>query len=269
MDNGNKYTDEQENYLTLMTNFKNTLDRIDRVIRWEGYETRGYKQSSLEHSYLLALLAGKAIEIEKENGILDFNSEKIILHCLVHDFGEGTVGDITYKFKSDPSIKHILPEIEKEETSVQLKKLEPLSDFLYNIFQLDTDSVEERFFNALERLDYMLYAVSEYFYYDNKDFVKVFVRQHKKLTDYGQEFISINKLYQPVIPLVENALEENADYIKESKAEVEKTSSKHITRVSDALNKLLDECSESELPDDVLRLAEKINNRKSKGKKDS
>lgn len=210
------------------------IERLLRCKRWEGY-TRSYQQSSLDHSVTIALLTGHLARREKEIGRNTLDEAKLIMHALVHDFGEGVTGDLTFRFKNDPRIKELYKKIEEEETVCQIQGVSIGGDYLFKAFILEPDSLERKFFAAVECLDYLLFAISEY-RMGNQEFVKVFQRQHSRLVEYISLFPSIGEIYtREVQEWIEGRLKEHKVYLEASKASVPQPTFKDLDDISQAL----------------------------------
>lgn len=110
----------------------------------------------------MALIAAYVIDEERKRKRNVRNSEQIILYFLLHDLEEGVIGDITYKFKQNPCLKYIYPVIAEKETLTQLGliKLPEFSKFLKKsfLFEKSFDEETKELIDALERLEYLLYA---------------------------------------------------------------------------------------------------------------
>lgn len=227
-----------EEVVSLMDNLKKVIDRQKRVIRWGGYDSKYYNQSSFEHTYILTLLTGLCLKLERHCGGQFYNDLSIMNWALVHDIGEGVTGDITYKFKNHPLIKDIYPIVEQEQTKITINGLGPMADFCMDVYsQQGLTKKEQEFTHAMELLDYMLYALNEYFVYGNKEFVKVFKRQFAEFGHLAKIFPSVNLFYQAIEKKVAQAIEENHEYLKNNHADVEKMSEEHIKTLEKIIKK--------------------------------
>ncbi|MFA6296770.1 MAG: YfbR-like 5'-deoxynucleotidase [Patescibacteria group bacterium] len=195
-----------------MWRFQDIFGRLKKCIRWGGYKERHYEQSSLEHSFAIALLTAFCVMKEKElkGPAENFDPFRMVVHALVHDFCEGAIGDITYRFKNDPRLLYLVKLIEKEEGLRSTRHISFIGPFLAEAIILEPGSLEEKFFDAMERLDYFFYALAEYEIHKHLDFVAVFDRQHAKLVEYASVFPSVAMIYsQEVQEYVEKEMKTN------------------------------------------------------------
>lgn len=227
----------QEKHANIMEAFRMLIGRLHRCIRWEGYDY-SYKQSSLDHSFSLGILTAYCVRREAELGGVKLDAARLIVHALVHDFSEGVIGDVTYRFKNDPRLKILYKRIEQAEGLDQMERFGPMTAFLRDVYDLTDDSIEALFFDALEKLDYFLYAVSEYLLHKHVGFVAVFGRQHEKLVEYTQRFRVINELYPLEIQTwVSQEIEKNSAHVE--KRQVVKAQESHLDDMLDALRSLI------------------------------
>jgi len=110
------------------------------------WSENGRQESVAEHSWRLAVMA---LLVAEEFPGLDIN--KVVIMCLIHDFGEAITGDIPsfYKTKQDR---------EKEDAAVSglLQKLPPgLSDDFTELFteMAELKTEEAKLFKALDRME--------------------------------------------------------------------------------------------------------------------
>lgn len=179
----------------LVSGFQATMQRMAGVVRWGHYHTRTYKQTSLDHSLSLAVLTAYCLHREEEIGIQGLDHGKVITHAAVHDFCESVMGDMTYKFKKDPRIRGVYKVLEEEASKSAFEDLQPLTEFLTSASILPTGSDEAVFFEAMEYLDYQLYAISEVELYQHFEFIPVLARHHQRLINYAKKFKSVGELY--------------------------------------------------------------------------
>lgn len=228
-----------------MWRFQEIFGRLKKCIRWGGYKERHYEQSSFEHSFALALSTAFCVMKEKElNGpgaCLD--GFRMVIHALSHDFCEGALGDITYRFKNDPRLKYLVKLIEKEEGLRATRKISFMGPFLAEAIVLEPGSLEEKFFDAMETLDYFLYALSEYEIHKHLDFVAVFDRQHAKLVEYARIFPSVALIYsKDVQEYVEKEMKTNWGLIGlGGELRPHKPCEKDVKDLEEALRQLLEQ----------------------------
>jgi len=174
---------------------------LSQVHRWgnspsvPSYE----RESVLEHTFRAVALTAAMIAIEEEQGDLPrrLDGERLLLTALLHDIGEGRTGDILYAVKQDVRIKDVLNEIEREQAVGLLKDLPlPVRDKFESAYRLESEnSIEGRFFNAVERMGYIYYSIEQYRDRGRKDFIETFQMQHNKILELEQEFVSLKVLY--------------------------------------------------------------------------
>jgi len=171
---------------------------LARVTRWAHFpQPEDRRENTLTHSLDSVILAAVMLKIEDEQGIgLQLDHAKILLAAAIHDFGEGTIGDVTYRFKNDPRVHDAIETIEKEEVE---KIFTNLSSSIREIFLqaygvVDEKSLEGEFFNAIERIGYIFYAITQLEAGD-QNFLEVFHRQNPKLVELGKRFVSVRILY--------------------------------------------------------------------------
>jgi 5'-deoxynucleotidase YfbR-like HD superfamily hydrolase len=196
MDNGQKRGSLQK-WLTRLT------QQIASVWRWKHYEHTN-KQNVLEHTLETALLTQIVIALERQLGNFKFDTYRLLASAINHDLGEGIIGDVAYGIKNDPRIKKHIETIEKEEfrklfdhLGLSVNAMTMVAEaFDYSfVLQDESETVEGRLFNAIERLGYVLFALRELESPDRKHFVGVLKNHHGELLKYSKEFISIGILY--------------------------------------------------------------------------
>lgn len=181
---------------------------IEEVRRWGHYRRLAERETVLQHAVKGAVLAQVMIAIERARGKADFDAYRILAAAIVHDFGEGAAGDIRYEVKLDPRIRAVIEEHERNafaKFGAQLpsEAHKPLEE-AYSP-QDDRATFEGRFFNALERLGYMLWAVREYLS-GKQIYREVFQNQHRHLLAYMEEFAAVRILYGPIAPAIAEIL---------------------------------------------------------------
>lgn len=85
--------------LNQQLNFIKQAEGLKSVLR-EAWTSTGRRESTAEHSWRLALLAGL---LAPSFGV---DTEKVLMMCLIHDLGELYLGDISAVSKPDESAKH-------------------------------------------------------------------------------------------------------------------------------------------------------------------
>ena len=189
-----------------------TPDMLSQVHRWSHYSSvpRGDRENVLEHTFRAVMLTAAMLAIEEEQGNLlrKLDGERLLLTALIHDIGEGSIGDVLFAVRQDSRIKDALNEIENEKVNELIKSLPlPVRDRFLNAYQvLGEDSTEGRFFNAVERIGYAYYAIEQYRDHGRKDFIQVLQRQHPMILDLEQEFVSLKVLYDEYREYVDGEL---------------------------------------------------------------
>lgn len=83
--------------------FIKQAERLKSVLR-EAWTSTGQQESTAEHSWRLALLAGLVAPS------FDVDITKVLMMCLIHDLGELYIGDISAITKPDEVKKHAAEE---------------------------------------------------------------------------------------------------------------------------------------------------------------
>ena len=107
------------------------------------------QESVAEHSWRLCLLAYLL-----KNELKDYDIDKVILMCLIHDLGEAITGDIPTFNKSNKD-----EEIEKEAVNKVIEVLDrELGEELKNIFTEihEEKTKESKLFKALDKLEVVM-----------------------------------------------------------------------------------------------------------------
>lgn len=181
------------------------------VERWTHYPERGHRDNGLQHAFQTAFLAKVMLELERAHGdAKDLDGERIVSAGFLHDIGEWLLGDVRYEVKQDARVRDALRQIELElfEREILKPLPEPVRQALAYASGLQDDrgSRSGRFFNAVERVGYIIFALREY-RRGHGHFVDVFARQHGPLLRLEQEFASVRMIYDHFRAEVEEALE--------------------------------------------------------------
>lgn len=131
--------------LIKFTDLLNRFRLVKRVV-WSNHEEG--KESDVDHSYMLAMLAWYIISTKK----LDLNLEKVFMYALAHDLVEVYAGDVAFH-KLDENTKKIKAQKEAE-AAEKLKKEFPEFPELHEIienYEKREDS-ESKFVYALDKL---------------------------------------------------------------------------------------------------------------------
>ena len=188
-------TEQRRELARWVEGIHSTFERLLDCKRWAPYSPN-QRQTSAHHSISLTLLTAYCLEIERKAGKNKIDALMVMAHVPCHDFNEGTIGDVLYIFKHDPRIEKLYEQIELEETLAQMERLGFLAEFLRRVYCLPPESVEARFFAAMERLDYALSAIFEIEVHGNsKNFLPILYRSHNDLMRYVEEFPSVAEVY--------------------------------------------------------------------------
>ena len=203
----------------LFTAFVDAARRLRRNFRWGHFETYAtlpdsIRETTLEHSVHTFFLTLYMLELEEKFGRFKgkLNHKRLLVAALIHDLGEGTCGDVKYAVKNDPRVRELLGQIEREEVVAIFQRIpEEARAVLQDAYAIvDAKSLEGRFFNAVERLGYILDAHPQI---ENGDdaFVDVYERQHPKILELEKEFESLRFLYDEFRAKVERLLKIRKD----------------------------------------------------------
>lgn len=186
-------------------------DGLKSVERWAHYPERKHRDNGLQHAFQTALLAKIMLALEREAGSAeDLDGERIVSAGFLHDVGEWLLGDVRYQVKNDSRVKEALRAIETELYEQEI--LAPLPTSVREALahassiQDDRQSRSGRFFNAVERIGYVLYAIREYRAGNHRIGLAVFTRQHDMLVRYMEEFASVRTIYGKYRAEIEAAL---------------------------------------------------------------
>jgi putative hydrolases of HD superfamily len=105
--------DGLKNRLKNIITFVQELELIKDTLR-TAYTSKQRRESTAEHSFRLAMLA-----ITLEDEFPDYNIEKVLKLCLIHDLGEIYAGDI-------PAIVTVDKDVKLETERVAIKKLDSM-----------------------------------------------------------------------------------------------------------------------------------------------
>lgn len=86
--------------LEKITAFIDETEKLKSVVR-TAWTSTGRRESTAEHSWRLALLAGLLTDYFPET-----DPAKVMMMCLIHDIGELYGGDVSAALRPDPDEKH-------------------------------------------------------------------------------------------------------------------------------------------------------------------
>lgn len=188
----------------LFTVFVNAARRLRRNFRWMHFERYAtlpdsIRETTLEHCVHTFVLALYMLELEEKYGRFknQLNHKRVLIAALIHDIGEGTCGDVAFKVKNDQRVHDLLLQIEREEVAAIFERIpedvRPVFADAYAVVDAK-DTLDGRFFNAVERIGYILDAYAQI--EDGDDtFVGVYERQHPAILELEKEFESVRILY--------------------------------------------------------------------------
>lgn len=192
-----------------------------RVHRWTHYpELPEAERETVETHELATVWLGAAmLAIEREAGTHKLNESRILLACSIHDTGEGKMGDIGFSIKNDPRVRTLLQTIEREYVEEQFHGFPDIvrSMFLdaYAVESERGSTLEGDFFEAIERVGYMTFAVPQV-KKGRLSFLVVFENQHEAILRLSGEFESVRRLYEPYREYVAGKLQEVKDLARVS-----------------------------------------------------
>jgi 5'-deoxynucleotidase YfbR-like HD superfamily hydrolase len=189
----------------------NLTDGLLGVERWAAYPERSHRDNGLRHAFQTGFLAKAMLALERAHGdARDLDGERIVSAGFSHDLGEWLTGDVRYEVRQDSRVRDALRQIERElfEQEILRPLSEPVQQALVHAsgLQDEHESRSGRFFNAVERIGYIIFALREY-RRGHAHFVGVFARQHGPLLRLEKEFTSVRMIYDHFHKEVEEALE--------------------------------------------------------------
>ncbi|MBU0540637.1 HD domain-containing protein [Patescibacteria group bacterium] len=204
-------------YDALFEFLRDAPQRLRRVQRWRHYRNLPEKayETVEQHSLVSVWLMGAMLALEKAEGTHALNEARLLLAASLHDVGEGEIGiDLPYAMKRDSLLKAPLAEYEHRHV-LQLLDAFPkiVGEEFKRAYALESEAgqtLDGDFFNAVERVGYMLFAV-EYVERGCEDLIVVFERQHAALVAYSERFSSVRQLYAPYRSYVEQRLAKAAE----------------------------------------------------------
>ena len=128
--------------------FMSIAEKLKCITR-HSWTSSNRQESVAEHSWRLCLLA-----YSLKNELRDYDIDKVMLMCLVHDLGEAITGDIPAFNKSNKD-----EEIEKEAVNKVIEVLDrELGEELKNIFTEihEEKTKESKLFKALDKLEVVM-----------------------------------------------------------------------------------------------------------------
>jgi 5'-deoxynucleotidase YfbR-like HD superfamily hydrolase len=175
---------------------------LRRVWRWTHADDLPHdeRETVETHSLASVWLMGALLAIEERSGRHALHPARLLLAASLHDVGEGKMGDIGYPVKNDPRAKDILREIERELVENLFRDFpEDVRAAYLDAYAVESESettLDGRFFNAAERLGYVLFAIPQ-IKKGRLSFIQLLHRQNDPLLRHVAEFDSIRTFYEP------------------------------------------------------------------------
>lgn len=183
------------------------------VRRFSHYKEIPEAELSTTETHMLqtAWLAYAMLAIERARGGPQLDAMLVLGAAILHDVGEGAIGDARYTLKGDPRVRTALREIEREhaERMFSSQQEDAAAAFRAAFAVEDGTGAESRFFNAVERMGYV-YDVFPHVARGRRALRAVLARHHEPLLAYATQFRSVETLYSPI-----------AGYIAEQIAEMQ------------------------------------------------
>ncbi len=198
---------------------------LEKVRRWTNYQTSSgsRSQTTLAHTASIQLVAQVVLEAERRHGIHEIDAAMVLGALAVHDIGEvvcAEIGhDVVYDQKTaasdaeelvafnklietfpahlrDMFLDHFLLQFVDKNTNFDEKSRE-------RIERLSTENrTEAAIFEAVERMDYLLYALHEY---NTKGNLRILVhtlrRSHEKLRALSEILPGFATIYDSEVTL--------------------------------------------------------------------
>lgn len=134
------------------------LQACREVKRWNNMEQRVFRQTSYDHSLTLPVVAAHVFK--GTAGLSADDSQYGARKALIHDIGEGLMGDVLKPVKDHPLLKDLYKAVETELTERVLSGIKDIGEELRLIFAEDLTR-RGKLFSAVEHADYLLYADAE------------------------------------------------------------------------------------------------------------
>lgn len=195
-------------------------NRMARRVRWEGYPRDvEIDQSPLHHSVSVSALAAHILSEEVKHGTINWERAfKILVWFVTHDWGEGLMGDMTYKFKKHPIIRAAHDRLEGQATEDLFKSLPVIGPTL-RVLREGLKVKELELIDAIEKMDYMLTAIAGYQRGHHK-YLGAMQRQQPGLEKFSNNFLSIKYLYGEMDAWVRSRLFQHGPEIRVMNADV-------------------------------------------------
>ena len=193
--------------------FWQLLAGLHRVRRWGSYP-RATDERVDQHTLKTVTLTLFVLLLERRYGRKDIDAFTVLAMALIHDWGEGSIGDVVWQVKRDPRVKQALQEIEGERLWEFLEGHLPddIKQDLEILFgQLDQNKTAEgRLFAAIEFLGYLSFAIYEVKHEGRKEFVQVFRDQYQNAANCAEEFASIRIIWEQMKTVIDPYMTEQS-----------------------------------------------------------
>lgn len=128
--------------------FMNMAEKLKCTLR-HSWTSNGRQESVAEHSWRMCLMA-----YALKDKFKDFDMEKVLLMCLVHDLGEAITGDIPVFYKNKEDEEKELEAMDEIAKMLGGNAGQELKELFYEIEE--QKSVEARIFKALDKLEVVI-----------------------------------------------------------------------------------------------------------------
>jgi 5'-deoxynucleotidase YfbR-like HD superfamily hydrolase len=207
--------------------WKSPQVKLQGVVRWRKYLNKARRQNTLQHSHSITLLG--IMVLAELRSFIDLDEALVLSALALHDVGEGEVGsDTLYIDKTKHgdvneylAFRNLYREM-KPGVLFSLKKafllqfcLSDYSEFPEEAQRImDSLKKEKKFealaFEAIERLDYILYAVEQWENGNQKILVQTLRHQLEKIDSLAENLPGFRKIWTKKISVwSENFLEQN------------------------------------------------------------
>lgn len=210
---------QAEQIKALMRFIRLMPEELRGIRRWTHYvELPLEERETVEtHELSTTWLGFAMLSLERTFGKYQLNEMRILGACALHDTGEGQVGDIRYNVKIDPRVRDHLRAIEDEYVGMQFQGFpNVIREAFLDAYAVEDEggktgeeniTIDGEFFEAIERIGYIIFAVYQVKTKKRLSFRKVFRNQHEHLLRLGEKFESARICYEPYRQYVADELE--------------------------------------------------------------
>lgn len=160
------------------------------------------KYSVAEHSYYTALLSMLFADIENVYPTKRYDTSEVIKRALIHDLEESTTGDILYPFKhgnkeATELFRVLIERVVENELFFELPiDLQPYYIRLWNTSKDDTE--EGKLVEAMDKLEVLLFAISEMDMGNDKAFREIYTTAIRILRENHSDIGSLMDLLDQI-----------------------------------------------------------------------